>query len=154
MKKYLFFLIFGISITNVTFTSCSKEDDYTNPERPESGSNNSENNDNNGNSGNSNDVMRVYLSSSYSFKKSDGGYYTGNATVQVQNSSSKDITSVIVILKSKNQSDKTIGKWNSISANGHEKSTDKITFNKIQYPYITCTYIFNGKSYSKEYTYK
>lgn len=29
MKKYLFFLIFGISIANVTFTSCSKDDDKT-----------------------------------------------------------------------------------------------------------------------------
>ena len=27
MKKFLFLLIFGISITNVTFTSCSKDDD-------------------------------------------------------------------------------------------------------------------------------
>lgn len=143
MKQILFLSLIALLVLGQT--ACSKDepaDEYI-----ETGNGNN----GNGNGGNDNTSPEVRLSSSHSVNTNQGKV-TGEANITVYNSSAKAISSVTLTVKSGNQSSYTLDSWSQIKPQA-DKYSKTATFNNTESPVVVCTYTYNGKKYSKEYSY-
>jgi len=152
MKKVLYILL-TVSLS-LCFVGCGNDEPQIvdDTENNNSGGSNNNGNNNNGN-GNNNNVKppRIFISSSHTLNKNNG-FVTGDIQLSIANRSEDKITSVKIVLKSDNQPSGTLGSWSEIKAS-HEKSTNRIDISNMKYPVAVCTYSYNGKSYSEEYSY-